>query len=371
MLFEFEDKALQPIEEKVRAEERLSFADGVTLWTTFDLLGVGHLANLLRERVHGDNTYFIDNRHINPTNICINSCRFCAFGVKKDDPTAYEKSLQEIFSDAENHQGGRVSEFHIVGGLHPDLPYRYYVEMLQGLKERFPHVHIQAFTAVELQYLSRLSGMPVRDTLLDLKEAGLGSIPGGGAEILAERVRRKICGEKTTGEEWLDIHRTVHEIGLKSNATMLYGHLETVEERTGHLICLRELQDETHGFLTFIPLAFHPENTRLDFLPTTPGQLDLRALAVSRLMLDNFPHIKAFWIMITPKIAQLSLSFGTDDMDGTVVEEKIVHAAGAATDQIFHKSTIIDMITEAGRKPMERDTLYEETHPCPVCPPSS
>jgi aminodeoxyfutalosine synthase len=364
MLFEFLDQRLKPLEEKVRSQERLSFEDGVTLWNSPDLLGVGFLANIVRERMHGDKTFFIHNRHINPTNICVNSCQFCAFGVKADNPTAYEKSLEEIFDDAEKYAGGKVSEFHIVGGLHPDLPFQYYLDMLTGLKERFPAVHIQAFTAVELQYLAELAGKPLRETLQVLRDAGLGSIPGGGAEIFARRVRRKICGEKTTGEDWLTTHETVHSLGLRSNATMLYGHLETVEERADHLVRLRELQDRTGGFVTFIPLAFHPENTKLDFLQTTPGQLDLRALAVSRLMLDNFPHIKAFWIMITPHIAQLSLSYGADDMDGTVVEEKIVHAAGAPTDQIFHRNTIVHMIREAGRIPVERDTLYEEFQEC-------
>ncbi|KMP10959.1 radical SAM protein [Candidatus Nitromaritima sp. SCGC AAA799-A02] len=366
MLFEFEDPALKPIEEKVRAGQRLPFEDGVTLWNSFDLLGVGYLSNIVRERMHGDRTYFIHNRHINHTNICVNSCQFCAFGVKEDHPTAYTKSLEEIFSDAESYERGRVSEFHIVGGLHPDLPFQYYLDMISGLKQRFPEVHIQAFTAVELQYLAKIAGLPLRETLITLRDAGLGSVPGGGAEIFAKRVRRKICSEKTDADEWLEVHATVHSVGMKSNATMLYGHVENAEERTDHLVRLRELQDRTGGFLTFIPLAFHPENTNLDFLPGTPGQLDLRALAVSRLMLDNFSHVKAFWIMITPQIAQLSLSFGADDMDGTVVEEKITHAAGALTSQIFYKNTIANMILEAGRKPLERDTLYEETQECLV-----
>jgi aminodeoxyfutalosine synthase len=366
MIFEFEDKNLQSIERKVREGESLSYDDGVLLWNTHDLMGVGHLANIVRERIHGDRTYFIHNRHINPTNICVHACQFCAFGVKEDNPTSYVKSLDVIFEDAEKYADGKVSEFHIVGGLHPDLPFEYYLDMLRGLKKRFPAVHIQAFTAVELEYFSQISKLSLEDTLAKLKEAGLGSIPGGGAEIFAKRVRRKICGEKITGEEWLEVHEAVHNAGLKSNATMLYGHLETVEERVDHLIRLRELQSRTGGFLTFIPLAFHPENTKLDFLPTTSGNLDLRALAVSRLMLDNFPHIKAFWIMITPKVAQMAMSFGADDMDGTVVEEKIIHAAGAATEQIFHKNTIISMIKEAGRVAVERDTLYEESNMCVV-----
>ena len=366
MLFEFEDKNLLVIEEKVRAEERLSFDDGVTLWNSFDLLGVGYLANIVRDRMHGDQTYFIHNRHINHTNICVNTCQFCAFGVKEDHPTAYTKSLEEIFSDAEKYKSGRVSEFHIVGGLHPDLPFQYYLDMILGLKKRFPDVHIQAFTAVELEYLAQIARTSLKETLIQLRDAGLGSIPGGGAEIFAKRVRRKICSEKTNSEDWLDVHEAVHSIGMKSNATMLYGHVENSEDRTDHLIRLRDLQDRTNGFLTFIPLAFHPENTNLSFLDSTSGQMDLKALAVSRLMLDNFPHIKAFWIMITPQIAQLSLAFGTNDMDGTVVEEKIIHAAGGVTGQIFYKNTIVDMILEAGRKPVERDTLYEQTRECLV-----
>ncbi len=364
MLFEFEDKALKPLVDKVRNRERLSFEDGVTLFNSPDLLGVGYLANIVRERINGNSTYFIHNRHINHTNICVNSCQFCAFGVKRGQANAYEKPLEEIFADAEKYERGEVNEFHIVGGLHPDFPFQYYVDMLRGLKQRFPAVHIQAFTAVELHHLARVSGFSLEKTLDILRDAGLGSIPGGGAEIFAHRVRRKICSEKITGEEWLTVHEAVHASGLKSNATMLYGHVETVEERVDHLIRLRELQDKTGGFVTFIPLAFHPENTNLSYIRSTTGQLDIRALAVSRLMLDNFPHVKAFWIMITPKIAQLSLSFGVDDMDGTVVEEKIVHAAGAVTDQIFHKKTIVNLIREAGRTPMERDTLYEELQEC-------
>lgn len=366
MLFSFEDKNLKIIEEKVLAEERLSFEDGVLLWNSFDLLGVGYLSNIVRERMHSNDTYFIHNRHINHTNVCVNSCQFCAFGVKENDPTAYTKSLDEIFFDAEQYKSGCVSEFHIVGGLHPDLPFQYYLDMIFGLKNRFPNVHIQAFTAVELEYLAEIAKKPLRDTLVELRDAGLGSIPGGGAEIFAKRVRRKICSEKTNAEDWLNVHEAVHSVGMKSNATMLYGHVESSVDRTDHLIRLRDLQDRTGGFLTFIPLAFHPENTNLNFLKSTSGQLDLRALAVSRLMLDNFPHVKAFWIMITPQIAQLSLSFGTNDMDGTVVEEKIIHAAGGATGQIFYKNIIVDMILETGRRPMERDTLYEQTQECLV-----
>ena len=357
-LFKYNDPAIAVIEDKVLAEERLSFDDGVALWRSPDLLGVGYLANIVREKHHGDRAFYIHNRHINPSNICIHSCRFCAFGTKAGRPGAYEKELEEIFSDAEKYQGGEVSEFHIVGGLHPDYPFEYYLDMLRGLKKRFPEVHIQAFTAVELDHLSKLAGVPLEESLYQLMDAGLGSIPGGGAEIFAPRVRRKICSEKIDGEKWLRVHEIAHSVGLQSNATMLYGHVETIEERVDHLIQLRRLQDKSSGFLTFIPLAFHPENTRMDSLPWTTGQLDLRALAVSRLMLDNFAHIKAFWIMITPEIAQMALSFGADDMDGTVVEEKIIHAAGGVTSQIFFKNLIVERIKESGKIPFERNTLY-------------
>ena len=262
---------------------------------------MGRLANLRREQLNGNNTYFIHNRHINPTNICIHSCQFCAFGVKADAPNAYEKSLDEIFEDAGAYRGGEVSEFHIVGGLHPDWPYQVYLDMVKGLKDRFPRSSYSGVHRGGVALPGRTGGQAVARNLLELREAGLGSIPGGGAEIFASRCRKKICNDKITGEEWLEVHEIAHEVGLKSNATMLYGHLETIEERVDHLVRLGELQDRTGGFVTFIPLSFHPENTPLEFLPSTSGQLDLRALAVSRLMLDNFPHVKAFWIMITPK----------------------------------------------------------------------
>ena len=260
-----------------------------------------------------------------------------------------------------------MSEFHIVGGLHPDLPFQYYLDMLNSLKNKYPDVHIQGFTAVEIEYLARMAGLSIKDILIRLREAGLGSLPGGGAEVFAERVRKKICPEKISGEKWLNVHKTAHQIGMRSNATMLYGHIETVEERVDHLIKLRGLQDETNGFMSFIPLAFHPKNTELDSISLSPsgvigekttGNLDLRVLAIARLMLDNFPHIKAFWIMVGPKLAQISLSFGVDDIDGTVVEEKITHSAGAETEQSLTKNELIRMIKEAGRIPVERDTLY-------------
>ena len=350
------NNSLKKIEEKVNNNQRLSFEDGVALFNSPDLLTIGYLANMVRERKNGDKAYFISNRHINHTNICVNRCRFCAFSKDSGEDGAYTMSVEDVLSSAGEHSRG-VSEFHIVGGLHPDLPFQYYLDMLSSLKNKYPDIHIQGFTAVEIEYLSRMAGLSIKDTLIKLRDAGLGSLPGGGAEVFAERVRKKICPEKISGEEWLNVHKTAHQIGMRSNATMLYGHIETVKERIDHLIKLRELQDETNGFMSFIPLAFHPKNTELDSISKTTGNLDLRVLAIARLMLDNFPHIKAFWIMVGPKLAQISLSFGVDDIDGTVVEEKITHSAGAETEQSLTKNELIRMIKEAGRIPVERDTL--------------
>ncbi|OGV98117.1 MAG: aminofutalosine synthase MqnE [Nitrospinae bacterium RIFCSPLOWO2_02_39_17] len=351
----FTDSKLKKIEDKVINNQRLSFEDGVILFNSPDLLGIGYLANIVRERKNGNSAYFITNRHINHTNICVNRCRFCAFSKDKGEEGAYEMSIDDVVGAVGGH---RVSEFHIVGGLHPDFPFQYYIDMLRILHSKYPDVHIQGFTAVEIDYLSGIAGLSIKDTLIKLRGAGLGSLPGGGAEIFAERVRKKICPEKISGREWLNVHMIAHQIGMKSNATMLYGHVETIEERVDHLARLRELQDETGGFMSFIPLAFHPKNTELDSISKTTGNMDLRILSVSRLMLDNFSHVKAFWIMVGPKLAQISLSFGVDDIDGTVIEEKITHSAGAETEQSLTKNELVRMIKEAGRIPVERDTLY-------------
>jgi aminodeoxyfutalosine synthase len=286
------------------------------------------------------------------------ACRLCAFGRKKDAPGAYTMALQEAWDIAATGYTEAVTEFHIVGGLHADLPFQYYLDLISGLKERFPQVHLKAFTMVEIAFFSRIGKTTPREVLLKLKDAGLDSLPGGGAEIFSDRVRHIICDHKIDGDDWLEIARTAHEIGLKSNATMLYGHVENDEDRVDHLLKLRALQGDTHGFQTFIPLAFHPENTPLQHLPKTTGMLDLKQIAVSRLVLDNFPHIKSYWQMMTPKIAQISLRFGADDIDGTVVEEKIYHDAGATTPQGLSRQDLIRLITEAGRVPFERDTLY-------------
>jgi aminodeoxyfutalosine synthase len=356
--FHIDDSRLTPIADKVLRGERLSSGDALTLYRTRDVLAVGWLANRVRERMHGDKTYFNVNRHINPTNVCVAACRLCAFGRKKDAPGAYTMALEEAFQTAASGYSEAVTEFHIVGGLHPDLPFQYFLDLCSGLKQHFPQVHLKAFTMVEIAYLAKRAKLSIKETLVQLKAAGVDSLPGGGAEIFADRVRHIICDHKIDGEQWLQTAKLAHQLGLKSNATMLYGHVENDEDRVDHLLKLRALQDETAGFQTFIPLAFHPENTPLQHLPKTSGMLDIQQIAVSRLVLDNFSHIKAYWQMLTPKIAQISLRFGADDIDGTVVEEKIYHDAGATTPQGMRREELIRLIREAGREPVERDTLY-------------
>ena len=356
--FRTSDSRLEPIAAKVMAGERLSYEDGLVLYRTADILAVGWLANYVREKMHGDLTYFNINRHINPTNICVANCKLCAFGRKKGDPRGYTMTLEQAWATAATGYSEAVTEFHIVGGLHPDLTLDYFLDLVRGLKERFPKVHIKAFTMVEVAFFARRAKLSIEETLKRMREAGVDSMPGGGAEIFAERVRSIICDHKIDGSEWLDTARLAHQMGFKSNATMLYGHVENEEDRVDHLLKLRALQDETGGFQAFIGLAFHPENTQLDHLPQTTGLGDIRQIAVSRLLLDNFPHIKAYWQMLTPKIAQIALRFGANDLDGTVVEEKIYHDAGAETPQGMSRKELCRLITEAGRTPIERDTLY-------------
>ena len=356
--FQTHDVRLKVIGEKVMAGQRLDTDEALALYQTPDILAVGWLANHVRERMWGNIAYFNVNRHINPTNVCVAACRLCAFGKKKDTPGAYTMALEEVWTSAASGYTEAITEFHIVGGLHAELPFQYFLDMIRGLKERFPAVHIKAFTMVEVAFFAKLYKMSIRDVLVKLKDAGVDSLPGGGAEIFSERVRSIICDHKIDGSEWLDTARLAHQVGLKSNATMLYGHIENDEDRVDHLLKLRALQDETHGFQTFIALAFHPENTPLAHLPVTTGMSDLKQIAVARLVLDNFPHIKAYWQMLTPKIAQIALRFGADDIDGTVVEEKIYHDAGATTPQGMTRQELIRLIKEAGREPVERDTLY-------------
>lgn len=349
------------IVEKAEQGVRLSSEDGIRLLGSDDLLAIGWAADLVRARINGDRTYYILNRHINYTNICRNRCRFCAFSRSAGEPDSYAMSLEEVVRKAEEARSQiDFTELHIVGGLHPELPFSYYTDMLSELKRRMPQVHIQAFTAVEIDHLARVAGLSVRDTLIRLREAGLGSLPGGGAEVFAQRVRRELCAEKLSSEDWLEIMRTAHGLGIRSNATMLYGHIETPEERVDHLIRLRELQDETGGFLAFIPLAFHPSGTDIPAEGRRSGIDDLKLISVSRLMLDNFPHVKVFWIMLGLKLAQVALRFGADDFDGTVVEEKITHSAGAETPQGLSVAEILRLISETGTVPVERDTVYNE-----------
>jgi aminodeoxyfutalosine synthase len=359
-----ENAGLSDIHQKVLDEKRLSIEDGLRLYQSNDILALGYLANIVRNRLNGDKTYFIYNQHINYSNICTNLCKFCAFGKDKESDQAYEMSVEEVKEKVRARLDEPITEIHMVGGIHPDLPFQYYLDILKGIKEVRPEVHIQAFTCVEIAHLAELAQKPIDTTLKILREAGLGSIPGGGAEVFSPRIRQLTCEKKLSGVDWLEIAKTAHRVGLHTNATMLYGHIETNEERLEHLDALRCAQDETNGFLAFIPLAFHPKNTEMSDISSTTGMDDLKNMAVARLMLDNFPHIKAYWIMLGPKMAQVALSFGADDMDGTVKEEVITHMAGAETDQAIGSNTLIRLIKEAGRKPLERDTLYNiiQTH---------
>jgi aminodeoxyfutalosine synthase len=354
----WQDPGLSGIYDKLAAGPRLSREDGVALFQSADLLGVGALAHLVRQRRHGNKAFYIYNQHINYSNICINGCKFCAFSRKAGEPGAYEMSLEEIFRKVEERAHEPITEIHIVGGCHPDLPFSFYLEILRGIKKRRPEVHLQAFTAVEIAHLAAQAGLSVADTLLALKEAGLGSLPGGGAEVFSPRIRQQLCPAKLSPEGWLGVAQTAHRLGMNTNATMLYGHLETLEERVEHLVRLRDAQEGSGGFLAFIPLAFHPQNTGLSDLSGPSALDDLKTLAVSRLMLDNIPHIKAFWVMLGPKLAQISLSFGVDDVDGTVMEERITHMAGAQTPQGLTRKQLRALIREAGCEPVERDTLY-------------
>ncbi|WP_338825816.1 Aminodeoxyfutalosine synthase [Moorella thermoacetica] len=351
---------LADIAARVYAGERLTREDGIRLWESQDLLGIGYLADLARQRTCGDTVYFINNAHINYTNICQNLCDLCAFGRQAGTPGAYTLTLAEIEAKARAAAAAGVTEIHIVGGLNPELPYDYYLELIRTVRRAAPGACIQAFDAVEIDFIASRAGRPVADVLQELRQAGLDSLPGGGAEIFAPAVRRRLCAKKIDGQRWLQIHETAHRLGIPTNATMLYGHLETAADRVDHLLALRELQDRTGGFLAFIPLAFHPANTAFSNLPGTTGVDDLKMLAISRLLLDNFRHIKAFWIMIGPKLAQVALHFGVNDLDGTVREEHIFHDAGAVTPQYQPAESFLQSIRAAGRIPVERDTLYRE-----------
>jgi aminodeoxyfutalosine synthase len=359
------DAALRPIADEVEAGTRLSLEAGETLFRTHDILGLGTLADYANERRNGDRIYFSANQHINPTNVCIlrNTCTFCSFARMPKEEGHYTRSLEEVFHEAERARGAPTREFHIVGGLHPKLKLSYYTDMLRGLKERHPDVHIKALTAVEIAHLARIERTTSREVLMALKEAGLTSLPGGGAEVFSTAVRATIAERKLTGEEWIRVHREAHELGIPTNCTMLYGHVETARDRVEHLDALRRLQDETNGFLTYIPLAYHPDNNELgaelDRLGSaTTGFDDLKAIAVGRLFLDNIPHIKTHWPMVTPFLSQIALSFGCDDVEGTVVFERIYHDAGARTQRGMAYYDLVQLITGAGKRPVERDSLY-------------
>ncbi|HUW63867.1 MAG TPA: aminofutalosine synthase MqnE [Spirochaetia bacterium] len=356
------DEWFAGIREKVLAGRRLDRADGVGLFAYPDLLAIGELAALVNARVNGDRVRFIVNRHINPTNVCVNLCPLCAFGRAQQAADAYTMNLDEVEERAATGGPG-ITEVHMVGGLNPALDLDYYVGLVERVRRVRPGVLQQSFTAVEIDFLAAKEDLGIEEVLIKLKRAGLTSLPGGGAEVFSPRVRQLVCPKKISGERWLEIHETAHRLGLPTNATMLYGHVETYEERVDHLLALRTAQDRTGGFLAFIPLAFHPRHTALAGqrdagIKGPTGVDDLRMLAVARLLLDNFDHVKAFWIMIGPKLAQVSLSFGVDDLDGTVVEERITHAAGAETEEGISRVELERLIRAAGKIPVERDTLY-------------
>jgi aminodeoxyfutalosine synthase len=359
------DPLLRPIAEKVMGGKRLTPDEGVALYGTSDLLGLGVLADFANQARNGDRVYFSANQHINPTNVCIlrNTCTFCSFARMPREEGAYTRSLDEVFQEAEQATGMPTREFHIVGGLHPKLRLSYYTDMIRGLKQRHPEVHIKALTAVEIAHLARLEKISEREVLLAMKDAGLTSLPGGGAEVFSTAVRATIAERKLTGEEWLRVHRVAHELGIPTNCTMLYGHVETAEDRIEHLTLLRQLQDDTEGFLTYIPLAYHPDHNELGeemgrIGTATTGYEDLKNIAIGRLYLDNIPHVKTHWPMVTPFVSQIALSFGCDDVEGTVVYERIYHEAGAHTAMHLPYMDLVRLIRGAGKVPVERDSLY-------------
>ncbi|HTK40389.1 MAG TPA: aminofutalosine synthase MqnE [Gemmatimonadales bacterium] len=372
------DPSLRPIAEKVMRGERLDGADGEALYATADLLGLGLLADFANRRRNGDRVFFSANQHINPTNVCVlrNTCVFCSFARMPKEDGAYTRSLEEVYAEAEQARGAPTREFHIVGGLHPKLRLSYYTDMIRGLRERHPQVHIKALTAVEIAHLARIEKSTSRDVLLALKEAGLTSLPGGGAEVFSTAVRATIAERKLTGQEWLEVHRVAHQLGIPTNCTMLYGHVETAADRIEHLNMLRKLQDETGGFLTYIPLAYHPDHNELGeelgrVGTATTGFEDLKAIAVGRLFLDNIPHVKTHWPMVTPFLSQIALAFGCDDVEGTVVYERIYHEAGAHTDMGMPYLELVRLIRGAGKRPVERDSLYRAVRDSFDDPPPS
>jgi aminodeoxyfutalosine synthase len=382
------DPKLRPIAEKVQAGEILSYDDGVTLYQSRDLHGIGRLADLVRTRLHGDKTYYNRNRHINYTNVCALSCKFCSFYRKRGEEGAYEMPVEQVIATARKAADAGATEVHIVGGLHPWLKFDYYLDMLKGIRRECPQLHIKAFTAIEIIHFSRISRMSIAEVLTALQQAGLGSMPGGGAEIFDDRVHDEVFKGKVRADRWFEVHRTAHSLGIYTNATMLYGHVETPNERISHFIKLRELQAESLAaagsgfrvpgsgtnqtrtpepgprnpayFNCMIPLSFIPEKSELGNLPGPTGLTDLKTLAIARLMLHNIAHIKAFWIMQGIGLSQVALDYGCDDLDGTVVWYDITKREGLGTHQELHINDIRRLIREAGKTPVERDTLYRE-----------
>ncbi|HUL50809.1 MAG TPA: aminofutalosine synthase MqnE [Gemmatimonadales bacterium] len=360
------DPALTPVAEKIGRGERLNRDEAIALFRTNDLIGLGTIADQANRAKNGDRVFFAANQHLNPTNVCVlrNTCVFCSFARMPQEDGAYTRSLDEVFAEAEAARANATREFHIVGGLHPKLRLEYYLDLFRGLKQRHPGVHIKALTAVEIAHLARIERSSVRDVLIAMRDAGVTSLPGGGAEVFSPAARATIADRKLSGAEWLEVHREAHRLGIPSNCTMLYGHVETLEDRVDHLLALRDLQDETGGFLTYIPLAYHPDHNELGAAlgrtgTATTGVDDLKNLAAGRLVLDNIPHVKTHWPMVTPFISQIGLSFGCDDLEGTVVFERVYHEAGAATPMWLSYDEIVGLIRGAGKEPVERDSLYQ------------
>ena len=360
----FDKLGLGDICEKVLAGKRLALDDGERLFACPDVLAVGSLAHYVRTKLHGKAAYYVLNQHINYSNICVNGCRFCAFGRKKGEPKAFQLELADVLKKVGEREQDPITEVHIVGGCHPDLPFSYYETMLREIKALRPTILIKAFTAVEIAHFAKLEGISTREVLLRLRAAGLDMMPGGGAEVFSPRIRTMLCPEKLSGSGWLDVAREAHGLGIKTNATMLFGHLETPRERLEHLIALREAQDETGGFVCFIPLPFQPANTKVEGARPTTSVEDLKTIAVSRLMLDNIPHIKAYWVMLTVKLAQVALFFGADDFDGTVIEEKIGHMAGAESEQALTRPELERIIRDGGFEPVERNSYFQRMDAC-------
>ncbi|ETR72029.1 MAG: radical SAM domain-containing protein [Candidatus Magnetoglobus multicellularis str. Araruama] len=359
MILSFKDKRLYAIKEKIETNTRLDHNDGLTLFDTNDLIGVGALADYVRRKRHGNKTYYVYNQHINYTNICKNRCLFCAFARDRHEKGAYMYSVQQVRDILMQNKNDRLKEIHMVGGIHPNAPFEYYLDLLHTIREVRPNIHIKAFTAVEIDHFSSISELSLTETIKALKKAGLNMVPGGGSEVMSDRIHKELFPKKIHCSRWTEVMKAVHAQGITSNATMLYGHIETSSERVAHLIQLRKIQDETNGFTAFIPLAFHSENTKLSHIPPTSAYLDLKMTAIARLILDNFDHIKAYWVMLGEKLAQIAQTFGADDLDGTIIDEKITHSAGARSSKGLTRDQLINMIRSAGFEPVERDALYQ------------